>query len=160
MEPPKDKKAFIIVIGDTGEFTKALEHYKPRQVINGERQYSWKFVRTEKAFYWILGETVQNITRQFMNFVHPVIYLIINFKSSSYMESLEKGYKMVSDDLLEWRGNTRIRPTEIVVVGVNYDEKKGISKMKENVLRWCVEQKANLDDIIISYVDLENWNEL
>ena len=76
---------------------------------------------------------------------------MVNFKSSSYLETLEKGFKMVHDELLTTK-NEHLRPSEIIVIGVNYDDNKIKDKMKENILRWCLEKKQYFETI--TYTDV------
>ena len=74
------KKPFIIVMGDTGEFRTRLSQEKPSKIINGARSQGWTLERTKSAIYWMLSDEVKNLTKQFMNFAHPHVYLIVNYK--------------------------------------------------------------------------------
>jgi len=155
--------------------------------------------RKNKVWYLLDLNAVKNLTKQFMHFVHPRVYLIVNYKSQSYLDTINKNYQMIYQDIIEPHiryckketenisaedrpiegENTdaedrsvesedtrlpnphqRMIPAKLLVVGVNYDNRKTFLQMKKKILQWCVDKKKELTDLglveppEINYIEL------
>jgi hypothetical protein len=137
---------FIIVLGDNDDFLNLLGNNNCKNILEAKKQQGWTLYRSKSSLYWYITDKVKNLTKQFMIYNNPIIYLIVNFKSSNYLDSLISNYNMVTRDLHNL--------SNVLIIGFNYSPKIHMP-MKQKVLEWIVQNNLLK---IITYTDAENFD--